>query len=96
MARTYEQDKLDVAEAVKTIMGALNGGNRKEIATVIHETVSRDHRTLQQNFWAVMLDVQMQYADNRSDLRNEASVKLANLVKQVAIENNMDLGLPYV
>jgi hypothetical protein len=95
MARTYEQDKVDVNVAVQTILDALNGGNQKDLAAVVYDTVSREHRTLQQCFWSMMLQAQIKYADNSSDLRNEASVKLANVVKAAATANNFDMGLPY-
>lgn len=96
MPRTYEQDKQDVKAAVQTILNALNGGNQKELAAVVHDAISRDHRTLQQDFWSMLLMVQIKYADNSSDLRNEAAVKLANAVKQAAIAANLDMGLPRI
>jgi hypothetical protein len=96
MARTYEQDKIDVQAAVKTILNAANGGNQNDLAEVIWDTVSREHRTIQQCFWSIMLKTQMKYADNQSDLRNEASVKLAGLVKETATKANMDYGLPLI
>jgi hypothetical protein len=43
-----------------------------------------------------MLKAQMGYAESRHDLRNEDAVNLAKLVKQLAIDNNMDMGLRYI
>ena len=96
MARTFEQDQTDVQAAVQTILNALNGGNQKDLAAVIHETVSRDHRTLQQSFWSTMLLAQIKYADNQSDLRNDAAVNWAKKIKEVAVRLAFDLGFPYI
>ena len=38
---------IKVKAAVQTILNELNGGNRKDIATTILDTVRSDHRTLQ-------------------------------------------------
>jgi flavin-binding protein dodecin len=83
-----------VTEAVKTIMDELNGGSRKAVADAILDAVARTHRTLQQNFWDAMLQAQTGYAAHTFDARNEAAVKLANAVKDMAREKNWDLGLP--
>jgi hypothetical protein len=85
-----------IKEAIETISRELNGGNHKDIALTIVDTVRADHRTLQEYFWSVMLLAQIMYADSRYDLRNEAAVKLAGLVKQLAIDNDMDMGLPRI
>ena len=85
-----------VKAAVQTILDEANGGNQKDIALAIVDTVRSDHRTLQESFWSAMLLAQIMYADSRHDLRNEAAVKLAGLVKQLAIDNNMDMGLPRI
>ena len=86
----------NVKAAIETILREANGGNQKEIALTIVDTVRSDHRTLQESFWSVMLLAQIMYADSRYDLRNEAAVKLAGLVKQLSIDNNMDMGLPRI
>jgi hypothetical protein len=85
-----------VKAAIETISRELNGGNRKQIANTIYETISRDHRTLQQAFWSSMLLAQIRYGENRYDARNESAVMLAMLVRKVAAEHNFDLGLPYI
>lgn len=96
MARTYEEDKQEVRKAVQTILDALNGGRPNELAAVIHNTVSRDHRTLQQAFWSTILLAQIAYADNMHDGRNEQAVQLAKLVRDAARQHNMDMGLMYI
>ena len=93
---TYEENNQKVKEAVQTLLNCVNGGDAREIANIIWETVSRDHRTLQEGFWSAMLLAQIKYADNPSDLRNEAAVKLAQKVKEMAKENNFDYGLPFI
>jgi hypothetical protein len=91
------QTNQKVVDAVNTILRELNGGNKNEIVASIFETLSVEHRTIQQLFWGVMLKVQISYYANIPfDQRNEASVKLAKLVREVAIKNNLDTGLPYV
>ena len=85
-----------VVEAVRTIIQELNGGNRKLAAKSIYEAVRTDHRTLQQAFWSAILLAQIEYADNASDLRNEQAVKLAQMVRKAATEQNMDMGLPFI
>lgn len=93
MARTHEDDKLAVKAAVQDILNALNGGNQKVLAGVIYETVSREHRTLQQAFWSALLLAQITYADNDHDLRNEQAVELAKTVRDAAKSKNFDFGL---
>lgn len=85
-----------VKAAVQTILDELNGGNQREIAIAILDTVRSDHRTLQQAFWSTMLKAQMSYADSRHDLRNEDAVRLAEEVKKLAVSLNMDMGLRYI
>ena len=93
----YEtKSHLKVQDAIDTIMRELNGGNRNVVADAIYQTVTDEHRTLQQLFWNVMLLAQIRYADNPNDLRNEASVNWAKRVKEMAIRLNFDMGFPYI
>lgn len=85
-----------VKDAVQVILNELNGGDRKDIALTIVDTVRNDHRTLQQLFWSKMLQAQIMYADSRHDLRNEAAVEWAKTVKETAIKHNLDMGMPYI
>ena len=88
-----------VVAAIKTLMNELNvmgSSHHQQVIDSIYDTVSREHRTLQQAFWSAMLKVQIKYADNAYDLRNEYAVNLANAVKQVAVEHNFDMGLPHI
>ena len=88
-----------VTNAVQVILNELNNistSARNEVADTILETVSRDHRTLQESFWDAILKAQMRYADSPHDPRNEYAVKLAKVVKQAAIDNNLDYGLPCI
>jgi hypothetical protein len=89
---SYEQ----VVDAVKIILKELNGGNRQDISEAIYETLRTEHRTLQQAFWSAMLMAQIDYSEMRTDARNEAAVELAKAVRDLAIERNIDRGLPYV
>ena len=86
----------NVKQAVKIILDELNGGNRKEIAETIFDTVRRDHRTLQQLFWSSILLAQIQYSKVQYDARNQQSVALAVAVEALANERNWDMGLQYI
>jgi hypothetical protein len=96
VAAWREASKERVVDAVKTILNELNGGDRRDISMAIFETLRREHRSLQQSFWSAMLLAQIDYAESRHDLRNEAAVDLAKAVRELAIERNIDGGLPYV
>ncbi len=85
-----------VAVAIQTILNELNGGNRNRIVESIYQAVSHDHRTIQQLFWSAMLMAQIKYASNSYDARNEQSVILANMVRELAMSNDMDMGLMYL
>lgn len=96
----YElESQTQVKDAVNMILRELNGGNRKVIADAIVDTVSHDHRTLQQAFWSAMMLAQIKYVkihENAHDLRNEDAVRLARTVKEAAEKLNLDYGLPYI
>lgn len=94
--RTHEQDRLAVAEAARTILSAVNGGNQAALAQSILEVVQRDHRTLQQSFISVMMQVLVGYADTNFDLRNEQAVKFAGYVREMVDEKFGTTRLPNV
>jgi hypothetical protein len=85
-----------VKDAIQVILNELNGGNRKEIAATILDTVRSEHRTLQQLFWSAILVAQIGYAESRYDGRNEVAVTWAKKVKEVAIRLCFDMGFPYI
>jgi hypothetical protein len=88
--------KTKIQDAIQVILDSVNGGNQENIAQEIFDVIRYDHRTLQQAFWSTMLKAQIKYADCDHDLRNESAVKLAGLVKETAIKNNLDMGLPRI
>jgi hypothetical protein len=93
--------KNEITEAIQTILNAVNGGNQKEVAETICTTIERDHRTLQQGFWSVMMQAQILYGHDAVDgvgfdERNKASVILAIAVHAAAREKNLDMGLPRI
>jgi len=88
--------KEKVVDAVLAITRELNGGNRQDISEAIYETLRTEHRTLQQAFWSAMLMAQIDYSEMHTDARNEAAVELAKAVRELAIERNIDRGLPYI
>lgn len=93
---TYEENNQKVKEAVQTLLNCVNGGDHRDIGKIIWETVSLDHRTLQQGFWSAILLAQIQYANNPSDLRNYMAVDFAKKVKNLAKDNNYDYGFPLI
>lgn len=84
-----------VQDAISVLMDELNSSATRVVAKAVLDRVCREHRTLQQSFWNMMLNVQMNYADASFDLRNEQAVKLAQAVDKLALANNWDLGLPH-
>ena len=78
-----DQSKNAVKEAMEKVMDAVNVmGTDESVAQGIIECLGSTHRTLQQNFWRVMLMVIKEYAKFRYDLRNEASVKLCQFIDE--------------
>ena len=58
--------------------------NEKELAKAIADRLKFEHRTIQQAFWRTICFVANQYAteiEGRTDLRNEASLELAKLIR---------------
>lgn len=98
MASEIEKNQ-EVQDAMNVILRELNymGRDRHEaiIATIL-ECLRREHRTIQQKFWDAILKTQIQYAEFGHDLRNEAAVKLAGVVKEAATKNKFDYGLPCI
>ena len=94
METNERQDK--ITHAAIALMDAIGGRNQNEAADAILDVIENDHRSRQQTFWSVLLRVQTAYAANTFDDRNEAAVQLANKVKELAKENNWDLGLPRI
>ena len=93
----HTKQKEDARKAIADLMNAFNVmGTKKDIAEGIVEELGSTHRTLQQNFWGVMIDVINEYAEFRSDLRNEASVELCKFLKEKLEENKEKTYLPFV
>lgn len=86
-----------VKAAIQVLLDELNNissQGRKHVTDVILETVTREHRKLQQSFWSALLLAQIEYANASHDLRNDAAVKLAQAIKEMAEKKNFDMGLP--
>lgn len=78
-------------EAMEVVVNATNSmGCEKELAERMLIAITGQHRTLQQSFFRVFVDMAEKYADTRSDLRNDASVDFA---KKVA---KLDHHFPFV
>lgn len=75
-------------EVIEEIFRLLNYmTNEKELANAFNEKVSRQHRTLQQNFFRLVHSIIANYAVNSEkfgyDLRNEAAVNWAKEVAKI-------------
>ena len=83
------------SKAIHQIMDAVNiMGSDKKVAEGIIKELQVTHRTLQQNFWRVMVEVVRQYSEFRHDLRNEGSVELCKAITKFLDENPQ--YLPYI
>ena len=80
---TPEDKKQAVKESIETLVNNLNAmGGSKEIEKVIAETLGKQHRTLQQNFFRhVVKPLIAMYAEQHEngnyDARNNASCECA-------------------
>jgi phosphoenolpyruvate-protein kinase (PTS system EI component) len=83
-------------DATKEILDAVNiMGNDKEVVEGIVEALQHNHRTLQQNYWRVMMQVIKEYSEFRHDMRNEGSVDMCKFIKE-QVEKHHKEYLPYV
>lgn len=71
-------------EAMEVVVNATNTmGCEKELADRMLIAITGQHRTLQQSFFRLFVDMAEQYAKQRSDPRNEASVHFAERVAKL-------------
>jgi hypothetical protein len=80
MAATKEEIK----EAMETLMNGVNSFDSDSIASIMHDVVKSNHRTLQQSF-VRNLQIFLDYHSRTeyTDLRNEASVEFAKAVRDL-------------
>lgn len=94
MEQTLEQENKEVIENFFRQLNIMS--NDRRMAQQVTEHLSREHRTLQQNFFRVIKQVIETYGESQgpafSDLRNEGSKKWAETVR----EAGRDIFLPYV
>ena len=97
MSDYHTKQKEETKEAVAKLMNALNVmGTKKDVVEGIIEELRCTHRTLQQNFWRVILEVMKQYSEFRFDLRNEASVELCKYITEKLAEDESKTYLPFI
>ena len=83
-------------ESIDMIMDAVNiMGSDETVVKGIVESLQMSHRTLQQNFWRVMMQVIKEYSEFGSDGRNEGAVEMCKFIKEQVEENHKEY-LPYV
>ena len=84
------------AKAIHNIMDAVNVmGTDETVVQGIIEELMVSHRTLQQNFWRVMMQVIKRYSEFSFDGRNEGAVEMCKFIKE-QVEKNHKEYLPYV
>ena len=77
-----------------TLENFVNGATKKDMAEFVDYVVHYAHRTLQQRMMALFMDVIQAWAKSSFDLRNEATVKLAQ--KIMSKLDKYDVMLPLI
>ena len=79
-----------IEKGFKDISYALNNFSYKEQAEAFFNVLSREHRTLQQNFWKCIVDVMRKYGEQKYfDNRNDQSVKFCKATSAWLEENGL-------
>jgi len=87
MSDTYDQAE----KAMRDLLDASNVmGTSDDVAQAISNVLLKEHRTLQQAFFRSFKQAMDAYSKGGSDLRNEASVRLAKEI------HNSNVVLPFV
>ena len=78
-----------VMDAFKTIIDFTNVMGRKPqvLAEILEDVLVSSHRTLQQGTMAALIQLVVDYADFRSDGRNEYTVEICKLLKSTLDTN---------
>lgn len=89
-AKMYEyeqQSRENIKSAMETLMREANKmGNERNMARAMFESMSGEHRTIQQSFMKSLAGALSQYAEfgeRYHDARNEAAVKWASEVSKI-------------
>ena len=86
----------EMREVVDQLGNVINNFSYDDQADAFFQMLTRQHRTLQQNFWRMIIKVILRYADTKwFDPRNEASVELCKKFKKL-LEDEGWLDLPTV
>jgi len=86
---TYEryleakQDQEKVKQSIETIINYINGGDHKELAAMMFETMRHTHRTLQQKFLHAMYIFLQKMKDMPTDGRNQDSVAWCKKISEI-------------
>ncbi len=92
-AKLERQVAEEIAESINSIFTNINYfGNEKLVVKAINDSIQRQHRTLQQDFWRAMFQVVERYGRTTyHDGRNEQSVRLCATISE-HIRVNQELG----
>lgn len=92
-ARRAEAEELEkYSQAIRVLTDGVNRISPEKMAEYMMDGVSREHRTLQQNFFKAFQIFLKLYSEGRYDGRNEASVAWAKEV----VEKVQSGGLPLI
>jgi hypothetical protein len=90
MNEKREREAKDVVRSIETVINRMGS---RELQDEITSALANNHRTLQQNTMKFFMEFVAKMSQNRTDLRNEASV---NLAKQIMAIPERDRILPYI
>lgn len=79
----------EIADAMRVITNAVNGGSARKVAKAMYIGVSAHHRSLQNKVIAAMFELLRIYKDTAYDLRNWSAVVAAAQVSQLAEDESI-------
>ncbi len=96
-----ERDECEsMRKIVDSLTNEINNFSYEKHVDNFFDAITHQHRTLQQSFWRMMIQVIKKYAeldkDGWYDLRNEASVKTCVKLKEWFEKDDNFLGLPTI
>jgi hypothetical protein len=89
---SFEKDYIqEIRKATEKIVGFMNSRYTEKASEGMWLGVSHTHKTLQQNFWRVVIELAEKYKDNPYDLQNEASVRFCKELTRMVNEKHIHL-----
>jgi len=85
--KTLAEENSELVDVIFRLINYMN--NDTALTKALIERLSREHRTLQQNFIRMLKKVIEAHADTHTDDRNAASVKWAKKVREIGKDDFM-------